>query len=322
MRYALDYEGYKTLWGGVTPGTNMWVGFFSAFGEDRAFSRDLDKARELLAEAGYPDGLDMDLEYPDMVYGGVSFNTNAQKIQADLAEAGINVTLLPGEIQVALEKYRSGEHSVGYWLWGPDILDPLDFLSFMPGGKVATERNNWDLDEIPQDIQDMIAAAKVASDPCGPHGALHRAARIHPAERSLRAIQCARSSDCLSGQPSGLYLASTLASGCIDLEQGRVANSAAALATRVSLVLARIVSNKFATCKGRPTGSPLPISCKIVLRAYVVQPHPRCSRWSKQNIGRPTGSPLQIAPLCRLHVLRVFVVKKLCASVVQSSPPT
>ena len=75
----LDYEGYKTLWGGVTPGTNMWVGFFSAFGEDRAFSRDLDKARELLAEAGYPDGLDVELEYPDMVYGGVSFATNGAK---------------------------------------------------------------------------------------------------------------------------------------------------------------------------------------------------------------------------------------------------
>ena len=165
VRYALDYEGYKTLWGGVTPGTNMWVGFFSAFGEDRAFSRDLDKARELLAEAGYPDGLDVELEYPDMVYGGVSFATNAQKIQADLAEAGINVTLAPGEIQIALERYRTGEHGVAYWLWGPDVLDPLDFLSFMPGGKVATERNNWDLDEVPQEIQDLIAAAKVASEP-------------------------------------------------------------------------------------------------------------------------------------------------------------
>ena len=165
VRYALDYEGYKTLWGGATPGTNMWIGFFSAFGEDRAFSRDLDKARELLAEAGYADGLDMELEYPDMVYGGVSFGTNAQKIQADLAEAGINVSLAPGEVQIALERYRTGNHGVAYWLWGPDILDPLDFLSFMPGGKVATERNNWDLDEVPQDIQDMIAAAKVASEP-------------------------------------------------------------------------------------------------------------------------------------------------------------
>ena len=96
VRYALDYEGYKTLWGGVTPGTNMWVGLFSAFGEDRAFSRDLDKSRELLAEAGYADGIDVTLQYPDFSLIGVNFNTNAQKIQADLAEVGINVTLEPG----------------------------------------------------------------------------------------------------------------------------------------------------------------------------------------------------------------------------------
>ncbi len=165
VRYALDYEGYKTLWGGVKPATNMTAGFFGNLGEEAAFSRDLDKARELLTEAGYPDGLEMTLEYPNFGTGGVDFNTNAQKIQADLAEVGINVTLAPGELQVELDKYRSGLHSVGYWLWGPDILDSLDFLSFMPGGKVATERNNWQLEDVPQEIQDMIAAAKVASDP-------------------------------------------------------------------------------------------------------------------------------------------------------------
>lgn len=164
VRYALDYEGYKTLWGGVTPGSNMWTGLYTAFGEDHAFSRDLDKARELLAEAGYADGLDMTLEYPDITFGGVHFATNAQKIQADLAEVGINVTLAPGEMQVALERYRSGEHGIGYWLWGPDLLDPLDFLSFLPGGKVATERNNWQLEDVPQEIQDLIAAAKSTSD--------------------------------------------------------------------------------------------------------------------------------------------------------------
>lgn len=165
VRYALDYEGYKTLWGGVKPATNMTAGFFGNLGEEAAFSRDLDKARELLAEAGYPDGMDMLLEYPDFGAGGVDFNTNAQKIQADLAEVGINVTLQPGELQVALDKYRSGLHGIGYWLWGPDILDSLDFLSFMPPGKVATERNNWQLESLPQEIQDAIAAAKVTSEP-------------------------------------------------------------------------------------------------------------------------------------------------------------
>lgn len=164
VRYALDYEGYKTLWGGVTPGTNLTVGLQGSFGEDKAFSRDLDKARELLAEAGYADGIDVTLQYPDFSWQGVNMNTNAQKIQSDLAEAGINVTLEPGELQVSLEQYRLGEQGFAYWFWGPDILDPLDFLSFLPGGKVAEERTNWSLDDVDASIADLIDAANNTSD--------------------------------------------------------------------------------------------------------------------------------------------------------------
>jgi peptide/nickel transport system substrate-binding protein len=164
VRYALDYEGFKTLWGGVTPGTNLTVGLQGSFGEDQAFVRDLDKAMELLAEAGYPDGLDVTLQYPDFSWQGVNMNTNAQKIQADLAEAGINITLEPGELQVSLEQYRNGEQGFAYWFWGPDILDPLDFLSFLPGGKVAKERTNWKMEDVDQDIQDLISAANNESD--------------------------------------------------------------------------------------------------------------------------------------------------------------
>lgn len=166
IRYALDYEGYTQLWtGSVTPGSNMWVGLAGAFGPDRAFTRDLDRARELLAEAGYADGFEIDLSYPDFTFGGVNLSTNAQKVQADLAEVGITVNLNPGELQVSLEEYRNGEQGFSYWFWGPDILDPVDFLSFLPGGKVAEERTNWTEDMVDQEILDLIAQAKVESDP-------------------------------------------------------------------------------------------------------------------------------------------------------------
>ncbi len=164
VRYALDYEGYKVLWGGVTPGTNLTVGLQGYFGEDQAFTRDLDRAMELLAEAGYPDGIDVTLQYPDFSWQGVNMNTNAQKIQSDLAEAGINVTLEPGELQVSLEQYRNGDQGFAYWFWGPDILDPLDFLSFLPGGKVAEERTNWFFDDAPEEIQELINMANNESD--------------------------------------------------------------------------------------------------------------------------------------------------------------
>ncbi|MEO1166849.1 MAG: ABC transporter substrate-binding protein, partial [Chloroflexota bacterium] len=163
IRLALDYEGYRQLWpGSVTPGSNMWVGLQGAYGQDLSVQRDLDTARQLLADAGYPDGFEIELSYPDFTFGGINLSTNAQKVQADLAEIGITVTLRPGEVQVSLEEYRNGEQGFAYWFWGPDILDPIDFLSFLPGGKVAEERTNWF--DAPQEILDLIDQAQVESD--------------------------------------------------------------------------------------------------------------------------------------------------------------
>ncbi|MCA9835841.1 MAG: ABC transporter substrate-binding protein [Trueperaceae bacterium] len=165
VRYALDYQGYRDLWAGsVTPGTNMWIGLQGAYGQDKAISRDLDMAKSLLAEAGYADGFETTLSYPDFTFNGVNLSTNAQKIQADLAEIGITVNLNPGEVQVSLEEYRNGQQGFAYWFWGPDKLDPVDFLEFLPGGKVASERTKWTPDMASQEILDLIAQAKIESD--------------------------------------------------------------------------------------------------------------------------------------------------------------
>lgn len=164
VRYALDYEGYKALWGGITPGTNMVVGFPDAYGEDKAFTRDLDMAQSLLEEAGYGDGFDITLDYPTYSIQGVNMDTTAQKIVEDLAAIGINVTLNPMEVNTALEGYRAGTEAFGYWFWGPDYLDSSDVLSFMPGEKVGL-RAGWTADMADQSILDMINEAKVATDP-------------------------------------------------------------------------------------------------------------------------------------------------------------
>jgi peptide/nickel transport system substrate-binding protein len=166
VRYALDYEGYRTLWpGAVTPGTNMAYILAGAYQQDKAFVRDIEMAKQLLTEAGYPDGIDVTLSYPDFTAPGVVMSTNAQKLQADLAEAGIRVTLNPGELQVSLEEYRNGQQAFGYWFWGPDVLDPIDLLSFAPGGKVAAERALWTADMVDPAILELIEQAKVESDP-------------------------------------------------------------------------------------------------------------------------------------------------------------
>ena len=42
--------------GKVQPGSDLAVGLASALGPDQAIKRDLDKARQLMADAGYADG--------------------------------------------------------------------------------------------------------------------------------------------------------------------------------------------------------------------------------------------------------------------------
>lgn len=164
VRLALDYDGYKTLWGGVQPAANLAIGIAGALPESAALSRDVEAARALMAEAGYADGFEITMDYWDTTFQGVNLNTNAQKIAADLAEIGITVNLSPGEIGPKLEAYRAGTQAFGLWFWGPDINDPSDFLAFLPGGKVATERAKWPVEGVAQDVLDMIEAARSELD--------------------------------------------------------------------------------------------------------------------------------------------------------------
>ncbi|MEM7029014.1 MAG: ABC transporter substrate-binding protein [Chloroflexota bacterium] len=165
VRYAIDYEGVRILAGGqaVTPPSMLPVGFLGAYGSDKAFSRDVDRAKALLAEAGYPDGLDVDLAYPDFTFAGINFGTFAQKVQADMNEAGFNVTLQPGDVQVALEAYRQGTEPFGLWLWLPDYRDSVDYVEFLPGGVVGN-RLNWTDENADATVLKIRDEAKTETD--------------------------------------------------------------------------------------------------------------------------------------------------------------
>jgi peptide/nickel transport system substrate-binding protein len=145
VRYALDYDGINALVGGpaVTTPSILPQGFLGAYPPDHAFKRDLDQAKNLLTQAGYPNGFSIDLQYPtNFSRSGVSFDIVAQKIQSDLGDAGITVTLKPGEINTELQNYRDAKEGLGFWLWGPDYFDSNDYLAFLPEGIVG-KRASW-----------------------------------------------------------------------------------------------------------------------------------------------------------------------------------
>lgn len=144
IRYAIDYEGLRLLSGKGTgtPPAMVPLGFPGVLDESQAMKRNVTKAKELLDEAGFPDGVQVDLSYPDFTYIGTEFRTVAQKVQADLAEAGIKVNLVPKEVQVWLTDYRARQEGFCLSLWNPDYQDTLDYVEFLPGGVVGN-RANW-----------------------------------------------------------------------------------------------------------------------------------------------------------------------------------
>jgi peptide/nickel transport system substrate-binding protein len=164
IRLAVDYDGIRTLVGGsaATPVNITPVGWAYALDPSKAIKRDVNAAKAKLAEAGFADGFSIDLEYADFTSGGVSIGTLAEKVQADLAEVGITVNLVPGDIGPALEKYRAGQAGFGLWLWGPDFIDPIDRIAFTPGGKVGL-RVNWTEDKASAALNDAVKRGKTVT---------------------------------------------------------------------------------------------------------------------------------------------------------------
>lgn len=164
IREALDYPGYTHIWGGVNPPSIIPVGFLGAYGPDRAPKRDVEAAKQLLKDAGYSDGFETTLTYPLWTYAGVTWDTNAQKIQADLGEIGITVKLNPKDINGALEDYRSGKQAFGLWFWTPDFIDPSNQLVFLPDQTLG-KRANWTAENADPAIVRLRDEALVETDP-------------------------------------------------------------------------------------------------------------------------------------------------------------
>jgi peptide/nickel transport system substrate-binding protein len=87
------------------------------------------KARKLLAEAGYPDGLDVTLWYPVIQRAYLpDSGATAIQIQQDMKEAGFNVKLKKVEWGAYLQATGNGAHEMCIIGWMADIGDPDNYL--------------------------------------------------------------------------------------------------------------------------------------------------------------------------------------------------
>lgn len=90
---------------------------------------DLEKAKALLAEAGYPNGFETDLWYMSEPR---DYMPNGQKVaevlQADFAKIGVKVKLVTFDWITYLDKTGKGEHPMAMLGWTGDNGDPDNFL--------------------------------------------------------------------------------------------------------------------------------------------------------------------------------------------------
>jgi oligopeptide transport system substrate-binding protein len=90
----------------------------------KAYPHDVAKAKQLLADAGHPNGIDLEL----WVSQTPPFPKVAQTIQANLAEAGIRVKLVQRDASSMREAARNGKTDLVLKEWWADYPDAEDFL--------------------------------------------------------------------------------------------------------------------------------------------------------------------------------------------------
>ena len=152
IRLALDYAGIQTIVGEgcVTPYSLIQDGFMGSKGVRDTGYQDVEAAKALLAEAGYGDGLDVDLTVCDLDMEGVALTDLAQKVKDDLAQIGINVNIVSQAWAAGYgDAYRDGSLPLTVMYWGTDYNDPNVQLEFLPGETVGL-RAGWTAEMDPE----------------------------------------------------------------------------------------------------------------------------------------------------------------------------
>ena len=89
--------------------------------------RDVEKAKELLAEAGYADGLDLTINISS---GQTIYENIATILQAQWAEAGINLTIEPLESATLVENLGAFNYQLTCLQWTDSTPDPNDISAY------------------------------------------------------------------------------------------------------------------------------------------------------------------------------------------------
>ncbi len=169
VKWAIDYQGIAK---NITPNAyDVHQAFlpkgFPGVLTDQPFSKDVARAKKLLAEAGVPNGFEITLDHAS----AAPFPDVAQAVQANLAEIGIKATLIAGEQRQVITKTRARQHQMAMLRWGSDYLDPNSNAETFNVNTDNTEanqnrtlawRSNWKDDDFTRRAQEALKEPELA----------------------------------------------------------------------------------------------------------------------------------------------------------------
>lgn len=163
IAHAIDREAiveafYAGL--GVVAEDHIPPSFFG-HGVQWPYDYDPERARELLAEAGYPDGFSTELWYmPVSRPYYPAPQPIAEAMASYLADVGIDAALMTEDWATYLSDYNTGKFPMYMLGWNGDYADPDNFLNTFFGGS-AIDELGWDDAAVREALNDARQIADV-----------------------------------------------------------------------------------------------------------------------------------------------------------------
>lgn len=157
---GIDYEGITqaVLKGYGTRAPSIIPIGIAGVDPAKAQGRDVEKAKALLAQAGYPNGATLDLYYGS----NPTREVVAAKLQQDLAEIGIELNLKPLEQSVYLTEMRAQKLPMAFGGWTPDYLDVTMWTDYFGLGDRSIAFRMWFMNE---EANKLATEIRTTADP-------------------------------------------------------------------------------------------------------------------------------------------------------------
>jgi len=134
--------GYRDGKEGINPYVYDWV-------DGAPRRKSIDSAKKLLAEAGYPNGIDAKTGAPLVLYFDVTARSSEAKSMLEwqknqFAKINVQLEVRPTDYNRFQDKIRKGNTQIYEWGWHADYPDPENFLFLLHGaqGKVKSQGEN------------------------------------------------------------------------------------------------------------------------------------------------------------------------------------